>query len=214
MAPTPVPAPWGSTPAPLPAWPPANGLTTINCPRNATVLSVYASTQIYAPANIILNTLRNTTAYPDWNTFVPMVTVTGQPKNSTLPKAKQGISPSLLYPNGKAQVPILTRITGILKLGTNYTDSVVLDPSAPANRTPSFEQVSDLSTPRHESSYVPEDLLKNDGSFYPDLSRLHRISWITDPESDEVKNLGLFTERFNEIIPLDYHGGREKGCEV
>ena len=109
---------------------------------------------------------------------------------------------------------MLKTIAGFFNLGTKFTDSVVLDPSAPANRTPSYEQVSDVSTPYHISSYVPQNILKNDGSFYPDLNRLHRIAWITDPDSDEVKNGGMFTERFNEIIPLDGHGGRDKGCEV
>ena len=80
------------------------------------------------------------------------------------------------------------------------------------NRTPAFEQVSDFSTPQNKSTYVPTNILKNDGSFYPDLNRVYRIAWITDPDSDIVK-AGLFSERFNEIIPLDDCGGKEKGCE-
>lgn len=76
-----------------------------------------------------------------------------------------------------------------------------------------MEKVSDVSTPQHLSSYIPEDILKNDGSFYPDLENLYRIAWITDPDSDIVK-LGLSAERFNEIIPLDHCEGTKKGCEV
>ena len=86
-----MPVPWGGAHSSLPAWPPANGLTTINCPRNVTVLSVYASTQIYAPANIIWNTLRNTTAFPGWNTFTPAVTITKHPNGNEFPKAKRGV---------------------------------------------------------------------------------------------------------------------------
>ena len=97
-----------------------------------------------------------------------------------------------------------------LNLGAKFTYEVVLDPSAPANRTPSYEQVTDVSTPRHPSACVPENMFMNDGSFDPDLER---IAWITDPDSDIVKE-GLFAERFNEIVVLDGHERRVRGCEV
>ncbi|KAL9628111.1 MAG: hypothetical protein Q9204_006104 [Flavoplaca sp. TL-2023a] len=72
-------------------------------------------------------------------------------------------------------------------------------------RTPALEQVSDLSTPEHPSDYVPRDLLDNDGSFYPDLSTVYRIAWITD---GDIVAQGLYTERFNEIVDMG------EGCGV
>ncbi|KAL6718480.1 hypothetical protein ACLMJK_004571 [Lecanora helva] len=189
--PMPVPAPWGAPAAGFHShWPPANGLTTIHCPRNDSVFQVNASSHINAPVDIIWDVLRNTSGFPEWNTFTPSATITSQPLNKSLPAEEQDF----------------------LNLGTKFTYSVVLDSRAPQNRTPSMEQVDDVSTPVHQSNYVPSDLLKNDGSFFPDLSRVYRISWVTDPDSDIVKQ-GLCSERFNEIIPLDDCNGRKKGCE-
>ncbi|KAL9616394.1 MAG: hypothetical protein Q9204_008581, partial [Flavoplaca sp. TL-2023a] len=97
-----------------------------------------------------------------------------------------------------------------LNADAKFTYAVVLDPSnvdedGQPMRTPALEQVSDLSTPEHPSDYVPRDILDNDGSFYPNLSMVYRIAWITD---GDIVAQGLYTERFNEIIDLG------EGCGV
>ena len=68
-----------------------------------------------------------------------------------------------------------------------------------------MENVTDFSTPGNPSTYVPRDVLVDDGSFYPDLEMLYRIAWITD---GEIVGQGLYSERFNEIIELG------EGCGV
>ncbi|KAL8833423.1 MAG: hypothetical protein Q9176_007990 [Flavoplaca citrina] len=132
--------------------------------------------------------LANTTAFPEWNTFNPSATITSQPFNATIPPEEQDF----------------------LNADAKFTYAVVLDPSNVGEdgqpvRTPSMEQVSDLSTPEHPSDYVPRDIVDNDGSFYPDLSMVYRIALITD---GDIVAQGLYTERFNEIIDL------VEGCGV
>ena len=71
---------------------------------------------------------------------------------------------------------------------------------------PSYEYVTDVSTPGCVSGYVPKSILDESGSFFPNLSRVWRISWATNLEP--VK-LDIFTERFSEIIEV----GDGAGCE-
>ena len=71
---------------------------------------------------------------------------------------------------------------------------------------PSYEYVTDVSTPACPSGYVPKNTLESSGSFYPNLSKVYRIAWATNLEP--VK-LDIFTERFSEIIEL----GEGRGCE-
>ena len=173
----------------LPPWPPAAGLTTINCPLDKTVFTINASTHIDAPAFLVWNTLRNTTAFPDWNSFTPHALITSQPFEVNLPPAEQSF----------------------LELDTAFTYTIVMDPlklapDGKAETTNSQEKVSDVSTPNRPSAYVPESVITNSGSFYPDLSKVYRIAWITD---GPIVQQGLFTERFSEIIDL----GEGNGCE-
>ncbi|KAL8876357.1 MAG: hypothetical protein Q9192_008878, partial [Flavoplaca navasiana] len=166
----------------LGTWPPPTVLTIINCPRAEAVFQVSASAYIAAPASVVWTSLRNTTAFPEWNSFTPSATINSQPFNATLPPEEQDF----------------------LNADAKFTYAVVLDPSNVGEdgqpvRTPALEQVSDLSTPDHPSDYVPRDILENDGSFYPELSMVYRIAWITD---GDIVAQGLYTERFNEIVDV------------
>ncbi|MDI1492326.1 MAG: hypothetical protein OHK93_003539 [Ramalina farinacea] len=178
--------PWSTTPSPLPAWPPPTGLTTINCPLNSTILSIHASTHIDAPAPLIWDTLRNTTTYPDWNLFCPAANITSQ-LNTNIP------------PN-------------ILSEGSSFTLTVAINQTAKDPATgkavtaPSYEYVTDVSTPACPSGYVPKSILEGGGGFYPDLSKVYRIAWATNLEPVP---LDIFTERFSEIVEL----GEGQGCE-
>ena len=154
-------------------WPPTNGLNTILVPRNESTFTIFASTRINAPASLVFNTIRNTTAYPEWNTFTPAAVITSS-NNSQL-----------------------TNFTGLLSLGDNFTYTVVLDPTQPRNTTPSLEEVRDISTPRRPSNYVPQDLLETDGSFWSNLSQVYRAVW---GDANPATAGQLVTERFSEVI--------------
>ncbi|KAL8668994.1 MAG: hypothetical protein Q9168_006400 [Polycauliona sp. 1 TL-2023] len=155
------------------AWPPAAGLSTVLLPRGpATVFSVFGSATINAPACLIFDTLRNTTSYPEWNTFTPSATI-DNPHNP--------IDPALISAN------------------ETFTYVVILDPAAPQNKTTSFEKVFDISTLDAQSNYVPRALL-NDGSFEPKLRKVFRASW-GDNNPATAGGL-LVTQRFVEVTEV------------
>ena len=101
-----------------------------------------------------------------------------------------------------------------MNAGSNFTLSVAInqtDKAAAADggrpvTAPSYEYVTDVSTPACRSGYVPKHVLDTDGSFFPDLGRVYRIAWATDLETVP---LDIFTERFSEIVEL----GEGLGCE-
>ncbi|KAL8830128.1 MAG: hypothetical protein Q9191_001609 [Dirinaria sp. TL-2023a] len=135
--------------ASLAAWPPAAGLSTVLVPRNETLFSVFGSSYIHAPAALVFNNIRNTTAYPEWNTFTPAANITTNGANAP----------------------------GYISLGDTFTYIVVLNASDPTNTTLSPEIVRDISTPAHPSKYVSRRLLKHDGSFWPNLNKVYRAVW-------------------------------------
>ncbi|KAG6993871.1 hypothetical protein G7Y79_00050g086080 [Physcia stellaris] len=157
-------------------WPPPTGLTTILVPRNSTTFTVSAITTINAPASLVFNTIRNTTAYPDWNTFTPAAVITASTNSSPVANASS---------------------TGLLSLGDDFTYTVVLDPAHPRNTTPSFEHVNDISTPEHPTTYVPCALLESDGSFWGNLSQVYRAAW---GDVNPATRGQLVTERFSEVV--------------
>ena len=157
---------------PIPAWPPAAGLSTVLVPRASTTFSVFGSATIHAPACLIFNTFRNTTSYQEWNTFTPSAAI-------DLPH-------NLVNPD-------------FLTTGDTFTFVVILDPAAPQNTTQSFEKVFDISKPQSPSSYVPPALLK-DCSFYPNLNKVYRASW-GDNNPATAGGL-LVSERFSEVVEL------------
>jgi hypothetical protein len=172
------------------AWPPSNGLTTVNVPRGDTILSVYASSRIKAPAARVLEALRNIGDYEDWNQFCPRASTQVQPLVDGQPPL-----------NGDGEVDF-----GTLYLGTIFTFDVIMNAKKPKNSTPTQLKVTDISTPEQPSNYVSQQVLETDGSHFADLSKLYRIAW--KPEGGFVAR-GLRGERFHEIIVLG-----EDECEV
>ena len=162
---------------PLSPWPPANGLNTIRVPRDQNVFTPSATSNINAPADLIFRIIRNTTSYPDWNTFTPRAVITKSPQGRNKPK------------NQKA----------FLFTGDEFTFDVVLNPDTPEVVTNSFEKVFDISTPKAPSPYVPKKLLRNDGSWYPDLQKVYRASW---GDVNPATATQLVTERFSEVIEV------------
>lgn len=157
------------------AWPPAEGLTTVNVPRQDAILITTASIRINAPAALVLETLRHVKAYGEWNSWCPNVTIHSQPQEVKSEQAEQ------------------------LNLGTSFTLHVIMDASKPSKTTPTQLKITDLSTPDAPSSYVPKDLLEEEAAFTADLSKVYRIAWKC--EGGFVAR-GLKTERFHEIIVL------------
>jgi hypothetical protein len=161
-------------------WPPENGLTTPGLPRERTAICLIGSTHINAPASQVFDIIRNTGDYSQWNSFCPKVTIRSQPEE------------------------ILSNST-MLENGTSFTFHVVLNPNKPNSQQPTALKVIDISTPDSPSSYVPKHDLENDGSYYPDLSKLYRIVWVME---GFMTNL-VQAERFHEVISLG-----ENECEV
>ena len=165
-------------------WPPIDGLTTTIVPSRSAILSVYASAHIDAPATVVWQTLRDTSAYPSWNTFCPRATIHAQPSGISLVEKH------------------------LLHKGTSFTFHVVMDASKPSNVTDTQLRVTDISTPNEPSDYIDQGNSKDEEVTYTrDITKVYRISWTT--EGGFVAR-GLRSERFNEVIDF----GPGKGCEV
>jgi hypothetical protein len=161
-------------------WPPENGLTTPGLPRERTTICLIGSTRINAQASQVFDIIRNTEDYPQWNSFCPKVTIRSQP---------EGVQSSSTKLNN----------------GTSFTFHVVLNPNKPNSQQPTALKVVDISTADSPSSYVSQHDLENDGSYYPDLTKLYRIVWVME---GFMTNL-VQAERFHEVIALG-----ENECEV
>jgi hypothetical protein len=172
------------------SWPPPNGLTTVNVPRSDTVLSVYASTRINAPAKRVFEVVRDIRSYQSWNQFCPKTSTQVQPLTGDQPPFDKdgGVDFGTLY------------------LGTVFTFDVIMNAKKPNSSTPTQLKVTDISTPENPSTYISQETLDGDPGYFPDLTRLYRISW--KPEGGFV-NKGLRGERFHEIFVLG-----DNQCEV
>ncbi|KAL8848261.1 MAG: hypothetical protein Q9221_006699 [Calogaya cf. arnoldii] len=164
-------------------WPAAAGLSTVLVSRADNVFSVFSSATINAPACLIFNNLRNTTSYPEWNTFTPSATI-DNPNNPTNPN--------------------------FLTTNDTFTFLVVLEPATPFVKTPTPEKVFDISTPDAISDYVPSELL-NDGSFEPKLRKVYRASW--GDNNPATSGGLLVTERFSEVTEIGTRKARYRTWE-
>lgn len=157
------------------AWPPSNGLSTINVPRKDAILTVYASTCINAPAPLVFDKILHIANYGCWNRFCPKVVVHAQ----ELANSEEQLAPDWLH------------------IGTNFTLYAIMNAAEPDSPTPTQLKVTDISTPESPSTYVPQDVLDSDGSFFADLQKVYRVSWKCE---GGFVSRGLRTERFHEII--------------
>jgi hypothetical protein len=66
-------------------WPPPNGLGSPTVPRDESVFVSAASIVINAPASVVFDVVCNTSAYPQWNEYVPSVEI-HEGKSSILEK--------------------------------------------------------------------------------------------------------------------------------
>lgn len=132
-------------------WPP-KALSTVVVPASHSILPMYASTKISAPASVVFSTLLDTSNYAKWNTWCPKITIRSQPDASSSPT---------------------------IQLGTHFTLHVIMDASKPSKFTDTALRVTDLSTPENQSNYVSAELLQ-DASFTSDLSRVYRVAWSTE----------------------------------
>ena len=134
----------------LPPWPPAIGITTIHVPRLQAIVSLHSSIAIAAPAPVVWSTILNTTAYAEWSSFQPSLTILSQPKG-------------------------FERDHDLLNLGTEFKATT----DVAGTNIERTQVVSDVSTPDHPSNYVSLRLLKYDGTFFPNLQHVYRIAWVT-----------------------------------
>ena len=154
------------------SWPPSSGLTTVNVPREAAVLTTSASVRVSAPANVVFDAVLKAAEYGQWNTFAPKVVIHNQP-------------------NGEED--------GQLHAGTLFTLHVVMDEKKPQSFTPTQLIVTDISTPEHPSDYVAKDLRERNDSFTADLKSVYSIGWKCE---GGFASKGLRTERFHEVVSL------------
>lgn len=157
-----------------PQWPPADGLSTVRVPKSDIILTTTASCHISAPASVVWSVLRNTSQYPDWNTFCPKATIRAQPED---------------IDDGDKD----------LHRGTHFTLDAVMDERKPNKVSETQLWVTDMSTPEQQSSYVPKELVESNEGFTADLSKVYRLSWSVE---GLFSSMGLRTERFHEIIIL------------
>lgn len=67
-----------------------------------------------------------------------------------------------------------------------------------------------MSTPQEHSTYVPRELLENDGSFERDQGTVYRIAWTGE---GKFMARGLKSERWHEIVGLGENECRVKTWE-
>ena len=153
-------------------WPPSRGLTTQIVPREAVVLPTHGSIEIDAPAALVWSLLLDTTTYSSWCSFSPRVTVRSQPET---------VDPQDLK----------------LHRNTHFTFHVIMDSKKPNSITDTALRVTDISTPKSQSSYIPQTILDSEPTYSADLSTVYRVAWTV--EGGFVAR-GLKSERFHEII--------------
>ncbi|RDI88289.1 hypothetical protein Vi05172_g1782 [Venturia inaequalis] len=156
-------------------WPPKRGLSTPTTPYTSAILTIASSTPVSAPAPLVLSILRDTSRYPDWNTWCPNVDILSQPAG-TPPDSK------------------------ILEKDTLMLLHPIMDASKPDKDTPTQLRITDISTPESPSSYISRGILDEDPGYTSDLSKVYRISWKSE---GGFVSMGLQTERFHEIIVVD-----------
>ncbi|KAK6410625.1 hypothetical protein LTR95_018188, partial [Oleoguttula sp. CCFEE 5521] len=110
------------------AWPPSEGLSTPTVALRDALLTLSASTNINAPAALVLDILRETPQYKDWNTWCPDVAFESQPADASAADK--------------------------LNKGTVFTFHVIMDASKPTKTTATRLVVTDISTPQHPSDYI------------------------------------------------------------
>jgi hypothetical protein len=152
-------------------WPPPSGLATPTTPRASAVLTLAASTRISAPAATVFAIVCDTAKYPEWNTFIPKVTILSQPEGTDAESK-------------------------VLELNTKFVFHAVMDLKKPGKDTPTQLRITDFSTPEKPYNEYLGDLIK-DESFTEDTSIVYRIAWKGE---GSYLVMGLQTERFHEVI--------------
>ncbi|KAK6436381.1 hypothetical protein LTR95_007424 [Oleoguttula sp. CCFEE 5521] len=135
-------------------WPPSEGLSTPTVALRDSLLTLSASTNINASAALVLDILRATPQYKDWNTWCPDVTFESQP----------------------ADAPAADTLNN----GTVFTFHVIMDASKPTKTTATRLVVTDISTPEHPSDYISSTSVDSMKAYTSDLSTVYRISWKGD----------------------------------
>lgn len=155
-------------------WPPENGLSTPVVSRSDGICTTVAAVTVAAPAKVVFDLVMATATYPEWNTWIPRVTIKAQPEG------------------------VLANSTD-LALHTQFVFHVIMDETRPDKMFDTPLRVTDVSTPDAPSSYIPPDVLATDGSYVADLSTVYRVAWKTE---GGWLNHGMRSERFHEIVAL------------
>lgn len=167
------------------SWPPPEGLTSKIVPRKDAVLQLSYSTNVHAPAPLVLDTILHVAQYPKWNTWVPSARIVTQPLSSE----------PAFDPNDFSH----------MRIGSIMQFDVVMDANKPNKITQTPLKVVDISTPSAPTSYLSPELL-DDPTFTADISKVYRVSWTGD---GGLYSYGMKLERFHEIIVVG-----ENDCEV
>ncbi|OQO01929.1 hypothetical protein B0A48_12402 [Cryoendolithus antarcticus] len=136
------------------SWPPSEGLSTPTVALRDAILTLSATVMIRAPAALVLDVLRKTPQWVEWNTWIPNVTYESQP----------------------AGVPTADE----LHKGTIFTEHVIMDASKPTKTTATRLIITDISTPESPSSYINDASVDSMKAYTADLSTVYRIAWKGD----------------------------------
>ncbi|PYI33732.1 hypothetical protein BP00DRAFT_338402 [Aspergillus indologenus CBS 114.80] len=151
----------------------------------APILHLTSSIQIHAPLDAVWSALTDTTTWPDWNRFVPAVTIREQP------------SPSPTKPPAAAAPAAAT-----LQTGTRMTFHVNMHPAAASTAPQSL---------RHVDNHVGLRVTESTPPATPPTRRA-RITWANDTTfQGRVLAALLSAERVHELVEREVVDG-SSGC--
>ncbi|KAJ5884941.1 hypothetical protein N7495_009451 [Penicillium taxi] len=147
--------------------------STPNIPTTKATLHIGSSTFIAAPSHRVWATLTDTSTWPNWNSFVPRVTIRSQPKTSTEETEGNSLSP-ILQPGTKVTFHVRMDPTSTKAQAARDVHLVVTEcvkPSVVNNTVGTIVWISDFEVP---------------GAMGPSLLTAERVHELTDAISEGV----------------------------
>ncbi|CAG8899045.1 unnamed protein product [Penicillium egyptiacum] len=162
---------------------------TPNIPIEKATLHIGSSTFISAPSQEVWAALTDTSTWPEWNNFVPRVTIRSQPTPDPSPSAPD---PTPTPAPTSTTQSTNANLSPLFQKGTKFTFHVRMDPTStkPQPSTDVHLLISECRAPNAETGEVG------------------RIVWCADPEAPGSFSPSLLTaERVHEITAVE--GGTE-----
>ncbi|OQE29615.1 hypothetical protein PENSTE_c002G09487 [Penicillium steckii] len=165
---------------------------TPNITPDSATLHLGSSIHINAPSNRVWEVLTNTSTWPNWNSFVPRVTIVSQPDSS--PSTTEPLSP-------------------MLQKGTRVTFHVRMDPTStkPQAATDAGLVVTEYEAPNPQTGTAGRIVWASDfdapGTMGPSLLTAEREHEVKDVEGGtEVRNWELQVGWMVYLVKIMYGG--------